>query len=622
MGARRITLSAKHRRRENIEIVDAVPAIIYIYDLETHTTIFFNRGIEQILGYSNQEIQAMGGKLFQNLVHPDDLEFIPEHDKLFSSVSEKDIIEIEYRMKDRQGNWHHFLSYERPFRRKTYGAVQQKLGIAIDFSEKQQAKETLTQLANKLDRSNQILRLMIEFTPAPIAIFDREMHYLAVSRRYLEDYHLPKKNIIGKSHYDIFPEIPEHWKEIYQRCLSGETKLMDEEAFTRKDGSLDWIRWEIHPWYEDPQQIGGVILFSEVITKQKRAQQALAESEERYRNILETAPVGIAVYSDGKIVFINPVCAQMLAAESVEQIRGKPISEIIHPDGLDTAKTRIQRMLAGEKGLYPVEEMYLRLDGIPFQVEVFATPLHDDEKAAAQVILTDITERKKKEKELLQQRNRLEVLSKSLINAHESEQRALGRELHDQIGQMLTALKLTLEIIPSLPPERANTKLAQAQDLVIDLQKQISNLSIGLRPPILDDFGIIPALLWHFNRYEDQTSIKVAFKHFGLEGKRFAPETETATYRIVQEALTNIARHARCKQANIQLCLAKHNLHISIEDDGQGFDPQDAIGSLESSGLSGIRERAGLLNGNFSFKSTTRKRNPALDHITRRGVVI
>lgn len=603
MGAKTNTLSSKDKEHFQTAIVDTVPAIIYIYDLESRSIHEVNRIVEQILGYSAQEIQAMGEELFQNLAHPDDLKIIEDHHDKLAAAPDTEILEVEFRMKDRQGCWHFLRSYDRSFRRQADGALQQKLGVAIDITDKIQAKIELTQYADQLDRANQVLRLLIEHTPAPIAMFDRDMRYLAASRRYLEDYRLSVDDVIGKSHYEIFPEISDRWKEIHQNCLAGATAMMAEEPFPRKDGSLDWIRWEIRPWYEETQKIGGIILFSEVITERKHTQQALAESEERYRKILETAPVGIAVHSDGKVVFANPAGVHMLAAESEAQIIGKPISEIIRPDGMEAAKTRMQRMLAGEKGVYPAEDTYLRLDGVPVQVEVSATSLQYDGKPAVQVIVTDITERKKTEQELLLQRDRLEDLSRRLVNAHESEQRALGRELHDQIGQMLTALRLTLEIIPMLPTERANSKLSQALELVNDLQKRISSLSLELRPPMLDDLGIIPALLWHTNRYQDQTGIRVVFKHLGIEGKRFPPEIETATYRIIQEALTNIARHARAEQAEIQLSLVEQSLQISIEDNGQGFNPQDALGSRQSSGLSGMRERAGLLNGNFSLES-------------------
>ncbi|MBS1523551.1 MAG: PAS domain S-box protein, partial [Bacteroidetes bacterium] len=132
-------------------------------------------------------------------------------------------------------------------------------------------------IKDKLRASEQNMRTLIEHTPASIAMFDRNMHYIAVSKRFLKDYQLDGSNVKGMSHYDVFPEMPERWKELHQRCLAGEPSRCDEEQFPRADGSIDWIQWELCPWYTTSGVVGGVILFSEVITAQKLL-------EERLRN--------------------------------------------------------------------------------------------------------------------------------------------------------------------------------------------------------------------------------------------------------------------------------------------------------------------------------------------------
>ncbi len=125
------------------------------------------------------------------------------------------------------------------------------------------------QLLNELITSQRTLSLFVENAPAAIAMFDRNMNYLAASRRYLADYHLPEQNLVGRNHYDVFPEIPERWKEIHRRCLAGAVEKAEEDPFPREDGTLDWVKWEIHPWYETTGEIGGIILLSEVITERK-----------------------------------------------------------------------------------------------------------------------------------------------------------------------------------------------------------------------------------------------------------------------------------------------------------------------------------------------------------------
>lgn len=128
---------------------------------------------------------------------------------------------------------------------------------------------------DQVKASEQNMRTLIEHTPASIAMFDRNMHYIAVSKRFLKDYQLEGRNIIEMSHYDVFPEIPARWKELHQRCLAGKASRCDEEQFLRADGSIDWIQWELCPWYTANGAVGGIILFSEVITAQKSLEEQL-----------------------------------------------------------------------------------------------------------------------------------------------------------------------------------------------------------------------------------------------------------------------------------------------------------------------------------------------------------
>ncbi len=482
--------------------------------------------------------------------------------------------------------------------RDANGKILYYEGFVTNITERKRAQE-------ELQRNEQVLRLFVENSPAAIAMFDRDMKYIVASRRYLVDYDLGNQDVVGRSHYEIFPEIPERWKEIHRRCLAGAVESAEEDPFPRANGKLDWVRWEIHPVYETSGEIGGIILFSEVITERKQAEESLRESEERYRLLVNESPYAIGVHQDGKIVFANPSALRLFGAQNKEELIGKPILELIHPETQAAARERIGRMLQGETGLYPTEDRYLQMDGSVVPVEVTAAPFTHAGRPAIQVIALDITERKCVEEELRLHRDRLADLSRRLVEVHEAESRAIGRELHDQIGQMLTALKLTLEIASQLPPELREKKNKQTQELVNDLLKRVSALSLELRPPMLDDLGLIPALLWHINRFEEQTGIAVGFKHSGAEGRRFGAEVETTAYRVIQEAFTNIARHARAGRTRLEVHAGSGRMKIQIEDDGAGFDPQTAF--EKHRGLGGMRERIGLLKGSLRIESQTGK---------------
>ncbi|MEA2626921.1 MAG: hypothetical protein QOD06_2966 [Candidatus Binatota bacterium] len=197
-------------------------------------------------------------------------------------------------------------------------------------------------------------------------------------------------------------------------------------------------------------------------------------------------------------------------------------------------------------------------------------------------------------------RQRLRELSRRLVEAQEAERRRIARELHDESGQLLTAVKFALESVPQALSSAAGERLAVATALVDQLLERFRELCLDLRPSALDDLGLLAALLEHCRRYSKQTGVSARFLHEGLD-RRFPPEIEIAAYRIVQEALTNVARHAAVERALVRACGDDETLRIQIEDAGVGFDPS-APG--RTGGLTGMRERAELLGGRLLVAST------------------
>jgi signal transduction histidine kinase len=198
---------------------------------------------------------------------------------------------------------------------------------------------------------------------------------------------------------------------------------------------------------------------------------------------------------------------------------------------------------------------------------------------------------------------RLQTLSRRLVEVQEKERYHIARELHDEVGQILTGLNLSLEMLPRLPPDQIGNRLGQARTMIGELMQIVREMSLQLRPPMLDDLGLLAALLWHIERYTDQTGIKVLLKHSGLEQRRFAPELEITVYRLVQEALTNVARYADVHEAVVRLWVQADELSLQIEDQGCGFDPAAVLAQHASSGLSGMRERSLLLGGDMSIEA-------------------
>ena len=194
--------------------------------------------------------------------------------------------------------------------------------------------------------------------------------------------------------------------------------------------------------------------------------------------------------------------------------------------------------------------------------------------------------------------SRLRVVQRQLLEVQETERRNVARELHDDVGQDLTGLKVLLQATEDQIPE-AKRKAGQ---LVDTLMEKVRDLSLALRPSMLDDLGLLPALQWQVKRMASESGIRVEFHHFGMNG-RLDSETETAAYRIVQEGLTNVARHAKTAAAVLTVNELETALDIIIEDNGVGFDPQALTQRVFSVGLDSMRERAGLLGGHMSVLS-------------------
>jgi signal transduction histidine kinase len=214
----------------------------------------------------------------------------------------------------------------------------------------------------------------------------------------------------------------------------------------------------------------------------------------------------------------------------------------------------------------------------------------------------DVTERKLAEQELRASRAQLRALAAYLQSVREEERAHIARELHDEIGAGLTAIKLALERSASDQSAGAATDPARALALANELIGRVRDLSLELRPAMLDDLGVVAALRWHFKRYTDQFQIAVDFKDLGLSDRRFSAETETAVYRIVQEALTNVARHAQINKVAVQIDVDYDLLRVRIKDEGTGFDP-DSLPAERSGGLTGMRERAIMLGGRLWLES-------------------
>ncbi len=206
---------------------------------------------------------------------------------------------------------------------------------------------------------------------------------------------------------------------------------------------------------------------------------------------------------------------------------------------------------------------------------------------------------------LQQSEHARQELLRQLINAQEEERRRIARELHDQLGQEVTVLRVNLAALAASPPELAVERMARIQQYIAQLDTTVDRLALELRPMALDDVGLRSAVQDHIQQWSRHTGIAVEFVAVGANDVPVRPEIETAIYRIVQEALTNVLKHARARHVSVILEQYPHQIRVIVEDDGQGFDADThaAAQAAGSIGLLGMHERVALLGGVLTIES-------------------
>lgn len=324
-----------------------------------------------------------------------------------------------------------------------------------------------------------------------------------------------------------------------------------------------------------------------------------AQSEASIDGILIVSPNDEWLFFNQRFIDMWHISDEVATAGVGKVARHSVLNQLVDPD----AFLKMADYLYSHPEAIAQDDMALN-DGRTF--ERYSAPVKgtDGTHYGRIWLYRDMTERRRLFDEIHQNHERLQTLSRRLVEIQETERRHIARELHDEIGQALTGLHLVLEMVARIPAsDEISRRLVEAHEMVGDLMARVRELSLNLRPAMLDDLGILPTLRWYFQRYTSQTNVRVAFKHSGMD-RRFAPEIETVVYRVIQEALTNVARYAGVDDVTVRLWSDQHSLGVQIEDEGAGFDTEAALAKNTSSGLAGMHERVLLLNGEFSIESS------------------
>ena len=337
------------------------------------------------------------------------------------------------------------------------------------------------------------------------------------------------------------------------------------------------------------------------IAERKRAEAALRESEERYRELFENAKDAIYVHDlHGTYLKVNRA-AETLSGYTRDEIVGHNFAEFVAEEHIRNVRTSFCTKLA-KRGETTYEVDVLAKDGRRVPVEVSSRAIYENGVlVGVQGMARDITERKLAEDTLL-------MFSRRLIEAQEDERRRIARELHDQIGQVLTAVKMNLSTVQQLcNSSEVECHVKDNMEAIDEALRLVRDLSVDLRPPVLDDLGLATALRWYVDRYARRTGLNVdVIVELPDENERFSRDLETACFRIAQEALTNVVRHASASQIVVQLAKEDNFLFLLVKDDGIGFEPESLrkrSPRAATLGLIGMQERAHAANGTVDIES-------------------
>ena len=570
------------------QIAENIREVFWLTTADLSNTLYISPAYEVVWGRSRESLYREPRSFFA-AIHSEDRPHV-------IAIIERDReqgFEVEYRVVRPDGSIRWIWDRGFPIRDES-GRFYRVAGIAEDITDRKLAEDRL--------------RLVVDTIPAMVftALPDGSVDF--VNQRWLQYLGLALEDVQGWNwgptiHPEDRARSINHWRSTIAAGQSAENEL----RVRRADGVYRWILGRFVPLRDESGQIIKWYGVSTDIDDRKRAEDALRRSEDRIRLIIDTIPtMAWSVRPDGIVDFLNQRWMDYTGL-SLEQYVEAPTGPI-HPADIPRVIERWLAQMAVGEGYD--DEMRLRgADGEYRRFLVRTAPLHDEQGRIVKWygVSIDIEDRQRAEEKLKATSEQLRALSARLQSAREEEGTRIAREIHDELGSALTSLKWDLEGMEKIlsgpkpgPDLESMKKKAQTMTRLVDSTIDVvRRISAEMRPSVLDDLGLVPAIEWHAGLFRDRTGIAVDCD-FPLDDVDLNQEQSTAVFRIFQEALTNVLRHSRATRVEVTMVERDDAFVLTIRDNGRGITEEEKSGQA-SIGLLGMRERAHLIGGEIEI---------------------